>query len=60
MLNFRTSVADMSDYFFKNLFRNSSEGDSSATIVGHLPEWFASQQVKIASNLIESKPESMS
>ncbi len=27
---------------FHKLFANSSEGDSSATIVGHLPKWIES------------------
>jgi hypothetical protein len=31
--------------FYTNLFRNASEGDSSAKIAGHLPDWFNVDQV---------------
>lgn len=29
--------------FYKNLFRNAKEGDTSAPIIGHLPSWFKAQ-----------------
>ena len=39
-----------SEHFFARLFENSSEGNSSGTIVGHLPEWFKQQNTQIIYN----------
>ena len=41
---FSEDLKNMAD-FYKNLFRNADEGDASAKIVGHLPDWFNADQV---------------